>query len=115
MASESFAVSVRSEGGRAVLDLYGEINGLAGDVLNEAFSRATAEGGQAVVLNFGAVNYINSIGIAVIVELLARARQAHREMIVYGLDDHYKEIFKITRLSDFMRIHEDEKAALGSY
>ena len=30
-----------------------------------------------------------------------------------GLSDHYKEIFEITRLADFMTIYADEKTALG--
>jgi anti-anti-sigma regulatory factor len=36
-------------------------------------------------------------------------RQALR---VYGLSDHYKEIFHITRLADFMQVFENEVQAL---
>ena len=36
--------------------------------------------------------------------LLARARAAHRPIAAAGLSDHYREIFTITRLSDFMEI-----------
>jgi hypothetical protein len=32
--------------------------------------------------------------------------------MVYGLSDHYLEIFQITRLTDFMDIFADEASAL---
>jgi anti-sigma B factor antagonist len=32
-----------------------------------------------------------------------------------GLSDHYKEIFKITRLADFLQIYPDEAAALADF
>ncbi len=34
-------------------------------------------------------------------------------MLAAGLSDHYREIFEITRLADFMRIFPDERAALA--
>jgi anti-anti-sigma regulatory factor len=44
--------------------------------------------------------------------MLAKARKSHRQMVVYGLSDHYVEIFQITRLADFMTIYPDEASAL---
>jgi hypothetical protein len=35
-------------------------------------------------------------------------------VVAYGLSDHYQEIFEITRLSDFIAIFSDERAALAS-
>ena len=66
-----------------------------------------------VLLNFSGVDYINSTGIALIVGLLAKARAAHRRLIVCGLSEHYMEIFQITRLSDFMTMFPDEQSALA--
>ncbi|MCB8985927.1 MAG: STAS domain-containing protein [Ardenticatenaceae bacterium] len=100
----AFFAKTRWEGETAVLDLHGEINSLAEAALDAAY--ATAEQGNPVkiVLNFAGVDYINSTGIALIVGLLARARAAHRPIAAAGLSEHYKEIFTITRLSDFMEI-----------
>ena len=57
-----------------------------------------------ILLNFQEVDYINSTGIALIVGLLAQARKSHRRLVVCGLSEHYQEIFRITRLSDFIEI-----------
>jgi anti-anti-sigma factor len=65
---------------------------------------------RRVVLDFGDVDYINSTGIALIVRLLAEARRDHREVIAEGLSAHYREIFRITRLSDFLTIADPSAA-----
>ena len=56
------------------------------------------------MLDFSQVDYINSTGIALVVGLLAKARAAHIPLTAVGLSDHYREIFTITRLSDFIEI-----------
>ncbi len=98
--------------GLAVIDLHGEINGFAEAALNAAYAEAEAQNPAAIMLNFSDVDYINSTGIALIVGLLAQARRSHRRLITCGLSPHYEEIFRITRLADFMTIYADEAAAL---
>lgn len=105
--------TVRHTAGKAILDLYGEINSLSEEVLQNAYAEAEGLHAEAIVLNFSAVDYINSTGIALIVGILAQARKSRLEVITYGLSDHYKEIFQITRLSDFMTIFPDEASALA--
>jgi anti-anti-sigma factor len=104
--------AVRRREGVAVIDLAGDVNRAAEETLEAAWSQAVAEQPGAVVLNFEGAGYINSTGIAVIVGLLARARAAGIEVRAYGLTPHYREIFEITRLADFMAINPDEDSAL---
>lgn len=100
----AFTAETRWEGETAVLDLRGEINSLADAALDAAYSAAEQANPPKIVLNFAGVDYINSTGIALIVGLLARSRAAHRPIAATGLSPHYREIFTITRLSDFMEI-----------
>jgi len=113
MSSKPFQAQVRNQDGAATIDLHGEINSFAEAGLNAAYTEAENENPSKVILNFSAVDYINSTGIALIVGLLARARKAHRQIVVFGLSDHYVEIFQITRLADFMTIYSDEASALS--
>ena len=105
--------AVRRRDGVAVIDLVGDVNRGAEEALEAAWMQATDEPADAVILNFESAGYINSTGIAVIVGLLARARAAGIEVRAYGLTPHYREIFEITRLSDFMQIFPDEATALA--
>jgi anti-sigma B factor antagonist len=105
--------TVRYEAGTAVIDLVGEINVASEAALNQAYDSAEKNNPSQIVLNFKNVVYMNSTGIALVVGLLARARKTHRKLAVFGLSDHYQEIFRITRLSDFMQLYEDEHSALA--
>jgi anti-sigma B factor antagonist len=112
MKTEIFETRVRALPGATIIDLQGEINSFAETDLNAAYTEVEELDPSKVLLNFSGVHYINSTGIALIVGLLARARKAHREMVVFGLSDHYVEIFQITRLADYMTILADEASAL---
>jgi len=107
-----FSAQVRALDGSAAIDLHGEINSTADTALLAAYSQAEAISPRKIILNFSDVSYINSTGIALIVGLLARARKSHCTLVVYGLSDHYVEIFQITRLADFMTIFPDEASAV---
>lgn len=105
MAATEFAAQVRQEDGVAVIDLTGDVSAAAEQTLLAAY--AETSGAPVALLDFSAVDYINSTGIALIVGLLAQARTAGQEVQARGLAEHYREIFRITRLSDFMTILDD--------
>ena len=105
MAATEFAAQVRQEDGVAVIDLTGDVSGPAEQKLLEAYAQTNGE--SVVLLDFSAADYINSTGIALSVGLLAQARTAGQEVQARGLAEHYREIFRITRLSDFMTILDD--------
>ncbi len=112
MNTSTFSAQVREENQMMVIDMEGAINALAEQTFNQAYSEANSNNSDTIALNFSGVDYINSTGIALIVGLLAEARKSHKRLVVYGLSDHYVEIFQITRLSDFMDIFDNETSAL---
>lgn len=117
MAQQILETTVRHINGAfiaAVIDLRGDIDANADDALNAAYAEASSEDPKAVLLNFSEVGYINSTGIALIVGLLAQARKSGRKLMTTGLSEHYQEIFRITRLSDFLSVYPDEATALNN-
>lgn len=95
--------------GIATVALAGDVDGGAREALDAAYVEAA--GAATLLLDFGDVAYINSTGIALIVGLLGRARADGVAVAACRLSDHYRQIFEITRLSDFMSIHADERSA----
>jgi anti-anti-sigma factor len=106
MATAELEARVRDEGGTAVIELAGDIDREAEAALDAAYSQV--EQAPTVVLDFSEVSYINSTGIAVVVGLLARARSNRQTLCARGLSEHYRQIFEITRLADFMTILNGE-------
>jgi len=103
----SFHVDTQRDGNTAVLRMRGELNAAADVALLAAHDDAVADGPDAVLLDFTAVDYINSSGIALIVTLLIDARRAHRTVRATGLSLHYRHIFEITRLTDYLVLDGD--------
>jgi anti-sigma B factor antagonist len=112
MPAKRFEATVRHRPDTAVITLHGQIDASAQDALNAAYAEAESRNPPVILLNFTGVTYINSTGIALIVALLAKARAAKRRMLACGLSDHYREIFTITRLADFVNVFPDEQTAL---
>ena len=111
MTTNRFEARVRHQAGVAVIELNGDIDAFAEEAMNTAYEQAAPENASPILLNFEGTGYINSTGIALIVSLLARARKERRQVMASGLSDHYREIFQITRLADFMTIYPDEATA----
>ena len=112
MATIQLETKVRHLPGIAIIELHGEINAFAEQALTAAYGESCVPNPGTLLLDFSGVDYINSTGIALIVSLMAKTRQANCHLIASGLSDHYLEIFTITRLSDYMKIYPDEATAL---
>ena len=90
--------------------MHGDLDARAEETLGDAYTQVAAIGSGRLTLDFSEVGYINSTGIALVVRLLADARRDGRTVRAVGLTPHYREIFRITRLSDFMDIVEGAAA-----
>jgi anti-anti-sigma factor len=107
MVAERLSVHVEAGPDVGLIRLSGQLDRDGDEAMRSAYERATVGGASVIRLDFSDVGYINSTGIALIVRLLADARRDRREVRVRGLSAHYREIFRITRLSDFL-VLEDE-------
>jgi anti-anti-sigma factor len=112
MTTTDLTTAVRRHGRVCVIDLAGDVDTRAEAALDRAWDEALREDPDAVVLNFSSTGFINSTGIALIVGLLAKARTRGIQIRAFGLSPHYREIFEITRLADFLSIQNDEHSAL---
>jgi anti-sigma B factor antagonist len=98
--------------GVAVIDIKGEVTAACESTLMSAYEEASAGKVKLLVLNFDGLDYMNSGGIGMLVTLLVRANRQHQRLAAYGLSDHYKQIFELTRLDEAISIHDDESSAL---
>jgi anti-anti-sigma factor len=114
MPANPFRAEVSGSRELATVDLHGDIDAGAEAGRGAAYDDVAALDAVAMLLDFADTGYINSTGIALIVRLLAGARRDHRDVRAAGLSPHYVEIFRITRLSDYVRILDEPAGAAGS-
>jgi anti-sigma B factor antagonist len=113
MTAQVFQVAVEHLPRVSIVTLSGDIDASSEAQLVSAYASVTGEDAAALVLDFSAVNYINSAGIAQLISVIARARMAGRQIIVTGLSDHYRRIFEVTRIAEFVTIEADREKALA--
>ncbi len=108
-------MTVRKSGqNSAVIDIQGEINAFAENVLMDAYTKASSEGARNIILNFNGLEYMNSSGIGLLVTVLIRAKRQNQRLLAFGLTEHYQQIFELTRLNEAIGIYNTEAAALGA-
>jgi anti-sigma B factor antagonist len=98
----------------SVIDIKGEITATSESALMDAFNRASGDATKAVILNFEGLGYMNSSGIGLLVTLLVRAQRQHQKLMAYGLNEHYRQIFELTRLDEAVGIHDTEENATAA-
>ena len=98
----------------SVIDIHGEVSAFAEKVLMDAYTEASTPTTRTIILNFSGLEYMNSSGIGLIVTLLIRVNRQKQHLLAFGLSEHYRHIFEITRLSDAIHIYNSEDEALAA-
>ncbi len=91
---------------------------LAGDLDRDADAplsklEGSLAGVEGVVLDFAGTGFISSSGLALLVRLVSAAGGGGTAVAAIGLDDHYRHVFEITHLDQFIAVTDDQEAALA--
>jgi anti-sigma B factor antagonist len=101
-------------GAVSVVDIRGDVTAASETALSAAYAAASTATTSAIVLNFSGLEYMNSGGIGMLVTLLVRANRQRQRLLAYGLNQHYRQIFELTRLDEAIGIHDSEDAAVAA-
>lgn len=112
MTQGTLTLDVRQAGAASILDVQGDITAASEQTLMDAYTQAGDA--KSIVLNFSGLEYMNSGGIGLLVTLLVRANRQKQKLLAYGLTDHYKQIFELTRLDEAIGIHDSEEEAVAA-
>ena len=96
-----------------VIRVRGDVTAASEGPLMAAYSQAD-ERTKAIILDFSGLDYMNSGGIGLLVTLLVRSNRQKQKLLACGLNDHYKQIFELTRLDEAIGIHDTEAAAVAA-
>ena len=95
-----------------LFDIKGDMTIVAEPFLEEAYKNASAQGTSKILLKFDQDAYINSGGIAVLIQLLAETRRNNQQIGITGLSDHFKKIFSMVGITKFARIYNTVEEGL---
>jgi anti-sigma B factor antagonist len=108
-------IVARAIKGWTILDLSGDIDLANSPAMRKALLGEIKEKRTPrVFLNLKNVRYIDSSGIASLVEGLKASRDQGSRLILYGLNKTVREVMQLSRLQKIFEIYEDEEQALAS-
>ncbi len=97
-----------------IFDISGDIDLASSPELRKALLRELRELKMPrVVLNLGAVRYIDSSGVASLVEGLKASRDAGSRLILFGLNRTIREVLQLSRLLKIFEIYENEEQSVA--
>jgi len=102
--SKVLSLDVTHTDSETTLTVTGEVHMENSPRLREALIQVCQEGPGRVVVDLAGVTYIESSGIATLVEALQRARQAGGQLLLRGLSERIKAVFRLSRLDKVFSI-----------
>lgn len=100
-------------GGRVtVMRFSGDISSGSHDALLGTY--ATVNKSQPVLLDFSKVDYINSSGIALVIQMLMEANKNSQKIAAFGLTPHFQKVFTMVGITKYASLYPDEGAARAS-
>ena len=107
-------ISIENRGGLSILDIEGDVTSGSEPIFMEAYKHPDVDGVGKILLKFDESSYINSGGIAVLIQLLAETKRKDQKVGITGLSDHFKKIFHMVGITRFAYIYTSMDEALKS-
>lgn len=105
--------SARTERDTVIVDVFGQIDMGNSPGLRKALLESLART-ERLGVNLTDVTYIDSSGIASLVEVLEGARNSKKRLILFGLSRSVLQVLHLTHLTGIFEICENEAQALDA-
>ena len=105
-------MNIKNVNGKNVAYLEGEINAQTGAQV-KAEINTLLDKGNAVVLSFKSVVYMNSSGLREIIDLFKNASKNKKEVSLCDMNSDIRDMFSFTGLDKVFTMYDTEAAAIG--
>lgn len=95
--------------------INGEINITTSPELRKAFEKIIRDDQKKIVIDFASVSYIDSSGLATLIEMLQRLRKIGGTMRLANMSQKVKNVFEITKLAKLFEIADTREKALLNF
>lgn len=105
-------ISIEVRGSVTIFEIDGDITAFSESSLGEAYRKACEQGAHKLILKIDHEAYINSGGIAVLIQILAQTRRKEQRVVITGLSEHFKKIFTMVGITKFAAIVDTTELAI---
>lgn len=108
--------TTNSAGGAVtVLRFTGDISSTSRDAVLGTYQSLAREEHKRILLDFTRVDYLNSSGIALVIQLLLEAGRHEQTVRMFGLTPHFRKVFTMVGITKYTELFDDEAAAVASF
>jgi len=108
-------VKIENKNGLTVCSVDGEIDINTSPALKKSFDKLLSAKTPKIVINLSQVTYVDSSGLATLVEILKNMRSYGGKLKLTNLSDKVKNLFEITKLEKLFEIMADEADAIAAF
>lgn len=112
MQKQTNEILLEVQGAVTVLDIRGDITAFSETSLGEAYRKASEQGAGKLLLKIENEAYINSGGIAVLIQILAQTRRNDQRVAITGISEHFKKIFNMVGITKFAEVFDTTELAV---
>jgi anti-anti-sigma factor len=105
-------IRLETRGNVTLWDIQGDVTSFSEPFLTEAYQKANDQGASTILLKFDEGAYINSGGIAILIQLLAETRKHGQQIGITGISPHFQKIFNMVGITKFAKIYNSVDEAL---
>jgi anti-sigma B factor antagonist len=105
-------VSFREQGNTRIVDVAGGVDLKNAPLLRQLLFEALLGQAPKVALNLAAVSFIESSGIAVLLEALLESQRRHGQFVLFGMNPAVRDDFRITHTAKAFQVADTEEQAL---
>jgi anti-sigma B factor antagonist len=98
----------------AVLRFEGDIASTSKEAVLGTYQALPKATTKLVLLDFTKVDYINSSGIALVIQLLIEASNAAQKVYAFGLSTHFTKVFTMVGITKYAELFPNEPAAVAA-
>jgi anti-anti-sigma factor len=97
-----------------VLRFEGDISSTSKDAVLGAYQALPKSDVKLILLDFTKVDYINSSGIALVIQLLIEAANAGQKVYAFGLSAHFTKVFTMVGITKYAGLFGTQTEALAA-
>jgi anti-anti-sigma factor len=98
-----------------ILRFSGDISSTSRDALLGTYSKLPVADNKQIILDFTKVEYLNSSGIALVIQVLIDAGKAGQKIHISGLTPHFQKVFTMVGITRYAPLFADEAAAGAAF
>ena len=106
-------INLEKHGDITIFDVQGGVTAFSEPFFNKAYQDANDQGTSKILLKFSEDAYINSGGIAILIQLLAQTKRNNQQICISGLSNHFKKIFNMVGITKFAKIYDTVDEAVN--